>query len=154
MEAIRTLKSNLIYIVMGIVILLALYLRNLPFQDTKLQDLKYILLIIIIVVAGFFYVAMQDKNQFQIDAAKPQPTKQFARQLTTSDYERIKRETTEREKQKLYESPAFKKMMNAKGNDESKWIWQTREKEKKTIYRDQEESDDESLSKVTITSDD
>ena len=46
-------------------------------------------------------------------------------------------------------------MAEQKGDKQENWVWQTKEKEKKTVWRDRDQSDEDidNLSQITISDD-
>lgn len=65
-------------------------------------------------------------------------------------YDHVTKSTTEKELEKLKRNPKFQQMLQEKGTDKKNWVWQTAEKEKKTVWREGEDTDDsnEDLSNV------
>jgi hypothetical protein len=162
-----TLKQNFIYIVMFGAIILAIFYS----QDNKTDEsivegedqgleiakpkfpLKYILSVGVTLLV-FIIVMVLNSKSFSNDAKKTQPVqKSFVARQSKEDYEILKAETTRRELEKLYQSPNFKRMHDRKGDNPSNWIWQTKEKDKKVVYRDNESSGDERLSQITVSDD-
>jgi len=52
----------------------------------------------------------------------------YIKKQTTLEYENITKETTEKEKEKLFTTADFQKMLQEKGADESKWNWQLKDR--------------------------
>ena len=52
----------------------------------------------------------------------------YIRQIPNDNYDRITKETTKIELEKLYTNPNFISMLNEKGNQKSEWVWQIKEK--------------------------
>ena len=52
----------------------------------------------------------------------------YIRQISNDNYDRITKETTKIELEKLYTNPNFISMLNEKGNQKSEWVWQIKEK--------------------------
>jgi hypothetical protein len=166
-----SIKQNLIYIVMfGAIILAIFYSSDFNKSEVKLdgqenddnidvglvKKSKFPLQVIIVVsfvLVGFIFLMVSGSKQYVQEAKKETPKKSFVGRMTKEEFETAKKENTRRELEKLMQTPQFKQMVEQKGDDPKNWIWQIREKEKKTVYRDRESSDDENLSQITVSDD-
>lgn len=163
----HTLKENSIYILMFFSIVAAIYF-NYTNDEVKSENqendsnqnkkfsLKIIIVSLVVVVIFIFFMVMNSKT-FEESAKRPDPTaeKSYVNKLTTQEYNKITENTTKRELEKLYNNPKFKKMAEQKGDKQENWVWQTKEKEKKTVWRDRDQSDEDidNLSQITISDD-
>lgn len=99
--------------------------------------------VILFVVFGFAYMR-NDSQSFQAEAKKPEKFfKPVVSNICPEEYDQQTRTTTERELDKLRRNPKFQQMLKEKGTDRRKWVWQTREKEEKQVFREGNETSDE-----------
>jgi heme/copper-type cytochrome/quinol oxidase subunit 2 len=164
----QTFKQNFIYIVMFFSIVGAIY-YNYTTQEVEGENeqdntnpnkkisFRVIIASLVVIVTFIIFMVMNSKS-FEESAKRPDPTaeKSYVNKLTTQQYNKITENTTKKELEKLFSDPKFKKMYEQKGNKPENWVWQTKEKEKKTVWRDREESDEDidNLSQITISEDD
>jgi hypothetical protein len=117
---------------------------------------KLIITAIVIMLLGifFFFITKENKNQQKkaiISSDKPEPCKIFAANATSSmkKYQEQTMTTTQIELEKLKNNPKYQEMLRQKGSDKKNWVWQTAEKEKKTVWKDDgESSNSEGLSEI------
>jgi hypothetical protein len=154
----QTIKTNVLYIAMLIILLVSLVYQFLQKpEDDGDQRPKKTMAFYVALFGGIFFIVtlviylIKNSKDFQKDAQdNPVVEKSPVARISKSEYQKQADETTKRELEKLMQSEKYKKMKESKGNDPKKYNWQTAEKEKRTIYRDNEDSDnsDDSLSKV------
>ncbi len=73
----------------------------------------------------------------------------YLKMYSVEEYDKITIETTQKEKEKLFTSANFEKMFVEKGEDETKWNWQLRDRQRGRLNVI---SDDE-LSDITVSAD-
>ena len=164
------IKQNLIYFIMLIAIIIALFFNfqneeNIQINENKNIEkieksklpFKAIILSAVVVITFIIFMIFSSK-QFEETSKKPINTqtteKQFVNKVSKREFKKITEETTQRELDKLYSNPKFRTMVEKKGDKIENWVWQTKEKEKKVVYRDRESSDeDDHLSQITISDD-
>lgn len=99
--------------------------------------------VILFIVFGFIFMR-NDSQNFQAEAKKPEKYfKPVVSNICLEEYERQTKLTTERELEKLRKNPKFQQMLREKGTDRKKWVWQTREKEEKQVFREGNDTSDE-----------
>jgi len=154
------IKQNIIYALMFFAIISAILFSNYFDQNVEKNKVEMKIpykeiLIIAAIIFIFIIVMITRSNSYLKEVSKPIPVKSFTERLSKEEYEKVKKETTERELAKLMHNPKFRQMVDEKGDDPKNWIWQTKEKEKKTVWRDEESCDeDEHLSQITVSDDD
>lgn len=164
-----TIKKNILYVFMVVAVIIAiLYSNGLP-ENKKEKDINTdidtsevkssnsilkILAIVLVIGGAFIYFMISGHQDYIKQAQKGSEEKSFVSRLSKEDYSKITEDTTKRELEKLMTNPKFKEMLGKKGDDPKNWIWQTRDKEKRVVYRDRESSDEEdNLSQLTISDD-
>jgi len=121
---------------------------------------RYVLLgMVCLVLGGFIWGVSKGKISFakeQEKKAKIQNEKVFAEPIkSVNQYEMITKETTQKEVEKLFSSEKFKKMAEEKGEKVENWNWQSREKSKRTVFRDDKsDTSDEHMSQVDFSDND
>lgn len=161
-------KNYIVYFLMLIGIIVAIFFKNLKHQEEEVAEIlkeenksksfnMYIILgailIFLIVVIQMIKGSKEFEKQVKVETPKKTPV--YANRLTLEEYEKRKQETTTKELDKLRSASKFQKMLQAKGEDEQNWNWQIREKSKKSVYKENEDSDDiEHLSQVGFSDDD
>ena len=121
---------------------------------------RYILLgLICLIVGGFVWSISKGKISFakeQEKKAKIQEEKSYVEPIRSkTTYDVITKETTQKEVEKLFNSEKFKKMAEEKGENIENWNWQSREKTKRTIFReDKSDTSDEHMSQVDFSDND
>ena len=123
--------------------------------DTRDLSQKFIpKFTIIIIIIGFFIYLTSENSKRYIEKInyKDNPI-QYVRRVNKENYERECIETTERELKKLYNSKKFLQMYSQKGEDRANWVWQTKEKKKRKIWNEQDDSDinSEELEKLSFS---
>ena len=74
---------------------------------------------------------------------------QYAKPVNKQVYESEAKLATQRELEKLQNNPKYLSLLKERGNDLSKYNWQTAEKESKTVWRDEEsDKSEDDLSKI------
>ena len=109
--------------------------------------------IIIIIIGFFIYLSsLNSKRYIEKINYKDNPI-QYVRRVNKENYEKECKETTERELKKLYNSKKFLQMYSQKGEDRANWVWQTKEKKKRKIWNEQDDSDinSEELEKLSFS---
>lgn len=165
----NTIKDNILYIIMFSAVILAILFSNgyVSYSNEEgdegaseeIKKRKFPLQIFLIVTAVliFFIYSMVSGSKGYMQKAKNEfetPKKSYVERISKAEYEKITQETTKKELVKLMQSPQFKQMKQQKGEDPKNWVWQTREKEKKVVYREREDSDeDDHLSQLTVSDD-
>jgi len=166
------IKHYLIYIIMASAIITMIFFseflkdgaHNNQEENNKLTDkeikrkyiLPIVLIVVVILILFIVFSVRGSKNFVQIQEKKliDDRHKTYVKRMTQNEYERCKAETTQNELQKLYENSQFKKLYNERGNDTKKWTWQSREKDKRVVYRENEDSEDiDRLSQITLSDD-
>lgn len=125
-------------------------------ENEKSRFPFYTVIIILFFLLYFVCDLVKNSKTFQQEAARNVERKPiFTNRISREEFERQKKEITDRELQRLFQSPNFKSMSEKKGQDKKNWVWQTQEKEKRTVFRDRAESDDENdrLSQITVSDD-
>ena len=126
----------------------------------KTRDFKFIVLItVVFLLLGFLWIIRKGKKDFVkeevIKMVKQQRTLYAEPVQDKSKYDLITKETTQKEIEKLYENERFKKMLNEKGETLEKWNWQSREKAKRPVFReDKSDTSDEHMSQVDLSDND
>ena len=129
--------------------------KFLEFKGTR--NFKYtIFSTILLLIIGFAWTIYKGKKSFAKEELKKKQLKQstlFAEPIQDkSKYELITKETTKKEIEKLYENVKFKKMLNEKGETTENWNWQSREKAKRTVFREEKsDTSDEHMSQVDFS---
>jgi hypothetical protein len=156
----RKLKKNFLYIFMLIAVvtslILEIYNKNLKEENgievtvnEKTNFLpKYTIGLIVASIIGFIAIMAKNSKDYQEQSRREQ--KDFVRYVEPvprEEYQKITEEVTKKELDKLYQSPDFKKMLAEKGRDQKNWAWQSREKEGKAAWREEESDDSIDLSK-------
>ena len=138
---------------------LNVFLNNFK-EFKKTRDFKFIVLItVVFLLLGFLWIIRKGKKDFVkeevIKMVKQQRTLYAEPVQDKSKYDLITKETTQKEIEKLYENERFKKMLNEKGETLEKWNWQSREKAKRTVFReDKSDTSDEHMSQVDLSDND
>lgn len=110
--------------------------------------------VMLIVAVVFILITKESKTQQKnaiVLGENPESSKIFAANATTNKkkYEYQTKTTTEAELEKLKNNPKFQEMLRQKGTDKKNWVWQTAEKENKTVWKDDgESSNSEGLSEI------
>ena len=109
--------------------------------------------IIIIIIGFFIYLSSQNSKRYIEKINYKDNPIQYVRRVNKENYEKECKETTERELKKLYNSKKFLQMYSQKGEDRSNWVWQTKEKKKRKIWNEQDDSDinSEELEKLSFS---
>jgi hypothetical protein len=165
----HVVKNYLIYVIMAASIGAAIFFSEFLKEEFSENIIKYAknknrkkfylptILMVIAILIIFIGYAVKGSKEFKKTEEKKMAEarpKTYVKKLSKEEYEKVKAETTQRELQKLYENPKFKRLLNERGTDSKNWTWQTKEKEKKVVYRDNDNSEDISdLSKITISDD-
>ena len=159
------LRRNCIYILMFLAIISVLLFKSFFIQEEEIsinsenkENSSPLKIILIIGGALLFFIVFMifDSKSFERKALRNQPEqKAFATQVTSEKFNESAKETTRRELDKLYQSEEFKRMQRSKGNNPESWNWQVKEKSKKVVYRDNNEScsEDDDLSQITLSDD-
>jgi hypothetical protein len=154
----QILKDNLIYIIMAFILLAAIYYSTQNSEESNMDGSKlmfYLKVILVVLIVGgiFVFLNVSGARSFEQEAKNTKPRmKHYTQKKTREEYEREKQSVTEKELQKLYQSDKFRNMVREKGNDKAEWVWQTKEKEKKVVFRENESCDeDEHLSQITVS---
>lgn len=140
-------QHNKAFIQIQIVLFLGILLHYM-FVEGELEDkvisvVIYILLISLSLLNMFFIAG----RGFAIWGSLAGSVNKYIKMYTVEEYERIKEETTQKEKEKLFTSSNFEKMFVEKGEDEAKWNWQLRDRKRGRLNVI---SDDE-LSNITVS---
>ena len=108
--------------------------------------------IIIIIIGFFIYLSSQNSKRYIEKINYKDNPIQYVRRVNKENYEKECKETTERELKKLYNSKKFLQMYSQKGEDRANWVWQTKEKKKRKIWNEQDDSDinNEELEKLSF----
>jgi hypothetical protein len=126
---------------------------NLDESKKYKMPLKVIIMVGSVLILFIIYMVYSSKSYME-QAKKGNPQVSYTSRVSKQEYESITKEATEREIEKLMRNPKFQKMVEEKGDEPKNWIWQTKEKEKKTVYRDRESScDEDNLSEITLSDD-
>jgi len=148
------IKEN-IQLVSGLILLIfSLVLQFFFFYDFFSSDfnifgvISYPILISLIIVTFFILISWYINKPFEISENKNANFKN-RKFLSLEEYEKITKETTEREKEKLFASEEFGQMLISKGNNELLWNWQLRDKMRE---KTNQVSDDD-LENLTVSSD-
>ncbi len=127
------LPSNNLFSLFSGLILTSATIYNYPdikeFFLTEYNALKiimYAFLISLIVILVFYFFT---KNSLNFE----KNTNHFIKMTSVEEYEKITQKTTEEEKEKLFETDEFAKMMLEQGEDEAKWNWQLRDRIKGSL---------------------
>jgi len=124
--------------------------KRLPTLAIALAVLSILIIFVGVAVSGSR--KYKDTADKKIKSLEAKSNKTYVKQLTKEEYEIVKQETTKKELEKLYENPQFQRLLNERGTDSKKWAWQSREKEKRVIYRDNEDSEEiDHLSQITLS---
>ena len=109
--------------------------------------------IIIIIIGFFIYLSSQNSKRYIEKINYKDNPIQYVRRVNKENYEKECKETTERELKKLYNSKKFLQMYSQKGEDRANWVWQTKEKKKRKIWNEQDDSDinSEELEKLSFS---
>ena len=123
--------------------------------DTRDLSQKFIpkFTIIIIIIGFFIYLSSQNSKRYIEKINYKDNPIQYVRRVNKENYEKECKETTERELKKLYNSKKFLQMYSQKGEDRANWVWQTKEKKKRKIWNEQDDSDinSEELEKLSFS---
>ena len=165
------MNNYLVYIIMAVAIIVFIFISDdsgkildkflkLLENPTKRMPILAIALAILAILIIFISLAVIGSRKFKVTEDKKlkslegKSKKTFVKQLTKEEYEIVKQETTKKELEKLYENPQFQTLLNERGTDSKKWAWQSREKEKRVVYRDNEDSEEiDHLSQITLSDD-
>ena len=147
----RDFITKLMYILM-IICIITSFIIEFDIRDlTKKFIPKFT--IIIIIIGFFIYLSSQNSKRYiEKNNYKDNPI-QYVRRVNKENYEKECKETTERELKKLYNSKKFLQMYSQKGEDRANWVWQTKEKKKRKIWNEQDDSDinSEELEKLSFS---
>lgn len=131
-----------------------LILSYYSFEDWLHSDDIFLYTAAVLIYAGLISLILVNlylllSRSFNVTLPFGKSLNRFIKMYTKDEYERTTKETTEREKEKLFQSEQMMKMMQEKGEDESKWNWQLRDRirGKLNVF-----SDDE-LSNITVSED-
>lgn len=112
----------------------------------------YIILGVVLIIFCVFFQMISESKVYQKEAKVTKPIqKSYTKRMTTNEYNHIAEETTKKELDKLYQSREFQEMIKRKGTDPSNWVWQTKEKEKRTVWREDNDDDVSNLSQITLS---
>jgi hypothetical protein len=120
-------KENLFY-ALGIIVLALSSVLNYYLFHHKLNEngYEFVYIIYAVLFSGIFiFTMLMAANKFSI---KIPFTFGYIKKLSPEEYEKITKETTEREKEKLFMTPEFQKMLQEKRDDETKWNWQLKDR--------------------------
>lgn len=128
------------------------------FQNSPNFFFIVIPLLAVLILAFIWRVVSENKRHAQ-NVAKARATlerKAYVEQVSKNqEYDKITKETTQREIKKLFDNETFKKMIEEKGENPENWNWQSREKAKKTVFRQRDENksdtSDEHMSQVDFS---
>lgn len=151
---IKTILSNFVYLIMLLGIIIAIIYGKDFISSNEENKKRFPLFIIVIcaLVLVIFIVLMVSSAKEFPDEQKKERQPVFVERISKEDYEREKEEFTRREVEKLYRSKQFNEMKKEKGDNKENWIWQSREKAKKTVWRENENSEDcDNLSQITLS---
>jgi len=172
-----TVKYNILYFLMFVALIASIYYdyfnkeksisesslneQNMNEGNTSQIEEKKIPLTSILIAGSvlivFIVINVLTSKDFVRDAVKQEASNQksFTSRITKEEYERSTKETTSRELQKLINDPRYSKMIKEKGTDPINWVWQTKEKEKKTVWRENNNNsdDEDDLSQITLSDD-
>jgi hypothetical protein len=166
------IRNNFIYVIMVVGIIGSVFYhkdfiyqkQQIPGEDeegtTRLkEDAKSMFPYLTIVIICFFilyfvYDLVKNSKHFEKNA-RPGKKPVYASRISKDEFERQRKEVTDRELNKLFQNQKFISLSEKKGNDKKNWVWQSKEKEKKTVFRDREDSEDENerLSQITVSED-
>lgn len=120
------------------------------------STLVHIALIAFLVVLTLLYKMFSESREFIQEASygTPKRRKYFANRISPEEYNRQAAEMTRKEQEKLFRSAAYQRMLQEKGEDRKNWVWQTSEKQKKAVWKDNDDSEElDHLSKISMTDD-
>lgn len=126
------------------------------FANQKPKFPFYTVIIIVLFILYFVFDLVRNSKTFVQNGGRNVHRKPiYTNRISKEEYQHQKNDVTDRELQKLFQNPNFKNISEKKGQDKKNWVWQTKEKEKKTVYRERESSDDENdrLSQITVSDD-
>ncbi len=155
----QTIKSNIIYIIMLIAIIVSMVYDFINKTEKKTNDEERLIpkstVLHLVALGGIILIIIiiqmvRGSQEFQKESIKNTkvPTSHVTNKMSGEQYKRVTEETTRKELEKLYNSTAFKQRLREKGEDVKNWNWQAKEKAEKTVYRDHESSEDEDLSHI------
>lgn len=161
----RKLMVNALYTSMLVAVLIYLVEKYFihPITDSQedkkskhnlvpIQFLYYMIPIVLLIVTLFFYKMVEESKQYQKEAKVTKPVqKSFTNRISKEDYSKLTEEITRKEIEKLKQNPKFREMINQKGNNPANWVWQTQEKEKRTVWKEENDDDVENLSDITLS---
>jgi hypothetical protein len=155
----QTIKSNLLYILMLIAIVISMVYDYIYKSEVKHTDEERIIpkstmihlvalsgIIIIIVVIQMIRGSQDFQKEAVINVKVPES--HAANKVNKEEFKKVTANTTKKELEKLYNSTAFKQKLREKGEDVKNWNWQAKEKAERVVYRDHESSEDEDLSYI------
>lgn len=154
-------KQNLIYLIMFVLLIFSYFNYGWPtekhdhqYEEKSKFSFKFALLCLIALVI-FVFIMLTSARNFEKNAKVTTNANQknFVQRVSKEEYERQKQEVTQKELEKLYKSEQFRKMKNMKGERMSEWNWQTKENEKKVVFREDpiDDDEDEHLSQVDVS---
>ena len=101
-------------------------------------------LISILIISVFYLISSLIKTKIIIFTNQTS----FAKRETLEEYEMNAQIATDEEKTKLFNTPEFINMLAQKGDDESKWNWQIRDR-----LKDKLNTSDDDLSEIDVSRD-
>jgi preprotein translocase subunit SecG len=154
----QTIKTNFLYVTMFLILVTSLVYQFINKSDEadsqrpKKGSSFYLALFggIFFIIILIIYLIKNSKG-FQKDAQEnPVVEQSRVGKVSEEEYKKQTEENTKREIEKLMQCEKFKKLKAVKGEDPKNYNWQIADKAKKTVYRENEDSDDsdDSLSKV------
>ncbi len=156
----QTIKTNFIYIIMAISIIISMIYDYMNKNELKQVEEDRIIpkstMLHLIALGGVVVIVViiqmiRGSQDFQKEAFKKTkvPKSHVLNKVNSEEYKKITNDTTRKELEKLYNSTAFKNKLREKGEKPENWNWQLKEKSEKVVYRDHESSnEDEDLSHI------
>ena len=118
-------------------------------------NVKIILVTLVLssLVILIFFISKDSKTYQSYEKKKLQQAEKnkisfVSNPISKKDFEKEAKSATEIELEKLKQNPKYQKMLEEKGTNKENWVWQTREKEKKDVWREEEESNSEGLDSI------
>jgi hypothetical protein len=114
-----------------------------------------VIVISLITFIIFVFVFKTVKNEGDSPQSPSKYFKLYAEPVDKKKYNELTKEITQSEVKKLMNSEEFKRVYEEKGENEENWNWQSREKAKKVLFKDENEDDikDEDLENLDVPSD-
>lgn len=123
--------------------------------DPILSNKKIIIIGILGIMVYIYFTILKKSSEDYFQEQKNNRGKfkpVVANTISREQYKKITEETTKQELEKLYKSKEYQDTLKKKGTDTKNWVWQTRKKAKKTVWREGDDSDDlDNLSQMTIS---